>query len=86
MRKNEKSHIHDQPLADFDAVSLYPSAMARMKGFLKGKPKVITDFEAIKNTADGYYCCVKITRVGKKYDFPCASLLTEAGNRTRRFG
>ena len=52
-----------------------------MKVFLKGKPKVITDFEAIKNTADGYYCCVKITRVGKKYDFPCASLLTEAGIR-----
>ena len=80
-RRNEKSNIKTQPLADFDAVSLYPSAMARMKGFLKGKPKVITDFNSIKNTADGYYVCVEITRVGKHYDFPCASLLTESGIR-----
>jgi len=80
-RRNEKHKITDQPLADFDAVSLYPSAMSRMDGFLKGKPKVITDFEAIKNTADGYYVCVEITRVGKEYDFPCASLLTEDGIR-----
>ncbi len=68
-------------LADFDAVSLYPSAMSRMKGFLKGKPKIITDFDSIKNTCDGYYVCVEITKVGKKYDFPCCSLLTEDGIR-----
>lgn len=80
-RKNEKQKITDQPLADFDAVSLYPSAMARMKGFLMGKPKVITNFESIKNTADGYYVCIEITKVGKHYDFPCASLLTETGIR-----
>ena len=80
-KRNEKQHITDQPLADFDAVSLYPSAMARMKGFLMGKPKVITDFESIKNTADGYYVCVEITKVGKHYDFPCASLHTAEGIR-----
>lgn len=68
-------------LADFDAVSLYPSAMSRMKGFLKGKPNVITDFESIKNTCDGYYVCIEITKVGKHYDFPCCSLLTEDGIR-----
>lgn len=41
-RRNEKFRInHD--VDDFDGVSLYPSAMNRMDGFLMGKPKVITD-------------------------------------------
>jgi hypothetical protein len=39
---NTKTSIQDD-VNDFDAVSLYPSAMHRMDGFLKGKPKVITD-------------------------------------------
>ena len=30
-------------LEDFDACSLYPSALYRMKGFIKGKPMVIPD-------------------------------------------
>lgn len=74
-------NVVNHTLADFDAVSLYPSAMNRMKGFLKGKPNVITDFDSIKNTCDGYFVCIEITKVGKKYDFPCASLLTEEGIR-----
>jgi len=77
----KNDNVVNHKLADFDAVSLYPSAMSRMKGFLKGKPKVITDFDSIKNTCDGYYVCIEITKVGKKYDFPCASLLTEDGVR-----
>ena len=80
-KQNKKQKVTDQPLADFDAVSLYPSAMARMRGFLMGKPNVISDFDAIKNTADGYYIRVKITKVGKKYDFPCASVKTDDGIR-----
>ena len=28
-------------ISDYDAVSLYPSAMFRMPGFLKGKPKIL---------------------------------------------
>jgi hypothetical protein len=32
-RRNEKHIVKNQPLADFDAVSLYPSAMSRMAGF-----------------------------------------------------
>lgn len=75
------SNVVNHQLADFDAVSLYPSAMNRMKGFLKGKPKVITDFDNIKNTCDGFYICIEITKVGKEYDFPCCSLLTEDGIR-----
>jgi len=80
-RRNEKFLVKDQPLADFDAVSLYPSAMSRMAGFPIGKPKIIEDFNLIKNTADAYYIAIKITSIKKKYDFPCQSLLTEEGIR-----
>ena len=35
--------VHDlkKKIADFDACSLYPSAMNRMLGYLKGTPKVL---------------------------------------------
>ena len=80
-RRNEKFVIKNQPLADFDAVSLYPSAMSRMAGFPLGKPKIITDFNLIKNTADAFYIAIKITSLKKNYDFPCQSLMTETGIR-----
>lgn len=80
-RRNEKFLIKNQELADFDAVSLYPSAMSRMKGFPKGKPKIITDFSSIKDTANAYYIAIKIISIGKNYDFPCQSLITETGIR-----
>ena len=37
---NQKQYIVDR-LQDFDAVSLYPSAMSIMDGIPKGKPHVI---------------------------------------------
>ena len=43
-------------VADFDAVSLYPSAMDRLEGYLKGKPKVLQKLPLEKgapNTACG---------------------------------
>jgi len=65
--------------SDFDAVSLYPSAMARMKGFLKGAPKIIETFNPEKY--DGYFVCIKVKSIKKKYKFPCVSLLTDEGIR-----
>ena len=65
--------------SDFDAVSLYPSAMSRMPGFLKGKPKIIETFEPEKY--DGYFVCIKVKSIKKKYKFPCVSLLTDKGIR-----
>jgi len=54
-------------IADFDANSLYPSAMVRLGielgGVLKGKPKVIEIFEPEKY--DGYFVCVRVTKIGK---------------------
>jgi hypothetical protein len=41
-RRNEKVIIEGR-LQDFDAVSLYPSAMSIMSGVAKGIPKVIGD-------------------------------------------
>ncbi|MDR1818741.1 MAG: DNA polymerase [Methanobrevibacter sp.] len=42
LRNNQKQHIIDK-IQDFDAVSLYPSAMRTMIGIPKGKPKIITN-------------------------------------------
>ena len=78
---NKKQRKSNCKISDFDAVSLYPSAMNRMKGFLKGAPKVIENFEQIKNTADGYYIQVRIKKVNKHYHFPMASVLTDKGIR-----
>ena len=59
---------------DFDAVSLYPSAMARMPGFLKGVPKVVTNltYEWLKKQ-DGYFVDILIKSVGVHRAFPLMS-------------
>jgi len=73
--ENKAHHIKDKELADFDAVSLYPTAMARMDGFLKGKPKIIKTFQP--HLYDGYFICIKITKVGKNQHFPLLSYKTD---------
>ena len=40
---NKKWHVHEN-ICDYDAVSLYPSAMARL-WTVEGKPKVIEDYQ-----------------------------------------
>ena len=83
--ENKKSHhqynrkIGDKKLADFDAVSLYPSAMARMAGFLKGKPKIIKEFQPDKY--DGYFICGRVKNIKINYKFPCVSVMTDKGIR-----
>lgn len=69
-------------IQDFDAVSLYPSAMKRMNGFLVGKPKIIEilSYDNIKNY-DGYFVEIKINKVGIKRDFSLMSYKTEEGIR-----
>lgn len=77
---NTKNYITER-VQDFDAVSLYPSAMVRMPGFLYGKPKVITDFNAIKNTADGFFVEIIITKVQNHRSMPLLSYMNENGVR-----
>lgn len=75
---------NNRRVADFDGVSLYPSAMYRMDGFLKGKPKVITDltYEGIEDY-DGYFVKIHIHNIPNKRSFPLASYINEDG--VRRF-
>lgn len=76
LNSNEKSKSGDV-LDDFDAVSLYPSAMFRLGGYLKGKPKELDcaklnmDF---LNSCDGYVVDINITKVGKDRHFPLSSI------------
>jgi len=62
---NEKHILENVRVNDFDAVSLYPSAMYRINGFLKGLPKVITnlDYNDLKKY-DGYFIQIKIKKIG----------------------
>ena len=82
-KENKKYHIK-RALQDFDACSLYPSAMVSLKGFLKGTPKVInnTDYNHLKQY-DGFFCEVKINNIPIKRGFPLISELDE--NKTRIF-
>lgn len=70
--------IISKPLADFDGVSLYPSSMARIPGYLKGAPKVW--YEGVDlNKADGYFLKIRVKSVGKKYRFPICRLKDDDG-------
>jgi len=80
--ENKKEWIDDKIINDFDAVSLYPSAMARLKGFLKGKPKVITNlnYNWLSNQ-DGYFVDIKINKIGIKRKF---SLMSQVNDESIR--
>ena len=79
--ENKKVSIEER-INDFDAVSLYPSAMARMDGFLKGKPKVIKEhtYDFISKQ-DGYFVDIIINSIGIKRKFPLMSIKNESGIR-----
>jgi len=64
-------------ISDFDAVSLYPSAMYRIPGFIRGLPKVIKNYTP--NSYDYYFVEIKITNIKKARAFPLASFVDEAG-------
>ena len=81
--ENKKiDNIIHQILADFDAVSLYPSAMARLRGYLQGSPKIIKDlkYKSIKKY-DGYFVEILIEKVNRKLKFPLMSKINDKGVR-----
>ena len=82
MCAENKKQIIETIVNDFDAVSLYPSAMARMQGFLKGSPKVIQNlsYDWLQQQ-DGYFVDIKITSVGIHRKFPLMSYKKENGVR-----
>ena len=73
MTANNEKLIIDEKLQDFDAVSLYPSAMYTMRGIPKGIPKVITDFGKLESYSD-YFIEINIDKLQAKgvdhYKFP----------------
>ena len=80
MCSENKKMMLDFIVNDFDAVSLYPSAMYRMDGFLKGVPKVVEnlDYNWIKKQ-DGYFIDITINSVGIKRKFPLMSYKNDIG-------
>lgn len=75
-RKNQKFEVKEV-LNDFDGVSLYPSSMFLFDGFIKGKPKVIKQFEPENYTH--YFVKIEITKVNKILDFPLISVKDDNG-------
>ena len=82
MVSNNEKKMVEAKINDFDAVSLYPSAMYRMDGFLKGVPKVLqtTNYDEIKNY-DGYFVDIVIKSVGIRRDFSLMSYKNQEGVR-----
>ena len=72
-RNNVKQFV-EKCVQDFDAVSLYPSAMHLFEGFLRGMPKRITttNYDELKHY-DGLFLKVRVTKVGKERPFPVLS-------------
>lgn len=73
---NKKVHVKNKKISDFDAVSLYPSAMYRLNGYLKGIPKLITSSIDWFNQ-DYYYVEIEITGIKIKRSFPLISIKDE---------
>ena len=73
---NKQYHVKTK-IADFDACSLYPSAMHYMDGF-GDKPKVLSDktCESLKQQG-GYFVRNKIIKLNKHLDSPLTSKLNE---------
>jgi hypothetical protein len=89
MCAENKKRIVKGKLADYDACSLYPSAMYRLGkdlgGFLKGTPKVIQNNDLnmnFLNKQDGYFVKIRINKVNKHLKFP---LLNKKNDGVREF-
>ncbi|CAK4325357.1 unnamed protein product, partial [Aphanomyces euteiches] len=70
-RDNEKHHVKHQ-LADFDAVSLYPSGQSILPGYVRGRAKFFKD--SVPETADYYIARVRFDSIGKRRNFPLSSI------------
>ena len=81
INNNTKTHVVGK-FSDFDAVSLYPSAMKRMSGFLKGKPNILRELHYdFLQKQDGYFVEIDVTRVGIKRNFSILNKMTDEGVR-----
>ena len=78
--KEVETFIINDTIDDFDAVSLYPSAMSRIRGFLLGAPKVLQNEQLNKSfldSIDGYFIEIKILKVNLFLNMPLLSKINE---------
>ncbi len=68
------SGINSGPIADFDAVSLYGSAMYRLASVPMGIPKVITS-QTDLSSVDSYYVEIEVTECNNWRSFPLQSVM-----------
>ena len=87
MSRNNKKYLINKKIADYDATSLYPSAMERLGkelgGYLEGVPKLLTD-KTMKflNSVDGYFIKILFKKnFDKKYSFPLLSYKTKISRK-----
>ncbi|GMG16170.1 unnamed protein product [Phytophthora fragariaefolia] len=73
-RDNQKHHIKHK-VADFDAMSLYPSAMSELPGYVRGRAKLFKD--PIPSDADYYVARVRFESIDIKRHFPLLSFYVD---------
>jgi len=85
LNNNQKIHIKDKPIVDFDAVGLYAAAMTRIKGFPIGPPHRIPsfalDYDLLKRSTSQFFVKVHITSIGIPRSFPLLSSINSSGVR-----
>ena len=81
--EGEFNKLTETKISDFDGVSLYPSAMSRIPGFIKGLPHVFdnTMTYAQLQSKSYYFAEIKITKIGIRRAFPLASKISKQGVR-----
>ncbi len=85
MRENTKQKVLGKRLADFDATSLYPSAMREMLGFLRGIPKPLpantTYEEAERLTERGrigmWFAKCRVSDIETRWELPIPNYYDE---------
>ncbi len=76
---NKKIHVKGKRINDFDGVSLYPSSMARIDGYLIGRPKIWNSGIDL-NQVDGYGLKICVNKVRKRFKFPVVCIKDDDGS------
>jgi hypothetical protein len=71
--ENKMIHVKEE-VVPYDKNGLYVASMVRGGGYLKGRPKILTElnYEFLQK-CDGYFVEIKILQVNKHYKFPLLS-------------
>ena len=83
MTAGNKKQIITDNIQDFDAVSLYPSAMYTMPGIAKGIPKVLSEEECKNKTFkdyDNYFLEINITKLTPPVDYKFPLVFVQEGD------